>query len=106
MARRLCPAVQARVGAEFKVETVDCASEIGSGALPRETIPSAGLALRPTAKRGAGRALARLAGALRALPIPVIGRVADGAMILDLRCLEDEGGFSQNLAALAEPAGE
>ena len=106
MARRMCPAVQARVGAEFKVETVDCASEIGSGALPRETIPSAGLALRPTAKRGAGRALTRLAGALRALPIPVIGRVADGAMILDLRCLEDEGGFSQNLAALAEPAGE
>ena len=93
MARRLCPAVQARVGADFMVETVDCASEIGSGALPRETIPSAGLALRPTAKRGAGRALAALAAALRALPIPVIGRVADGAMILDLRCLEDEAGF-------------
>jgi L-seryl-tRNA(Ser) seleniumtransferase len=106
MARQLCPAVQALVGVDFMVETVDCASEIGSGALPRETIPSAGLALRPTAKRGAGRALTRLAGALRALPIPVIGRVADGAMILDLRCLEDEGGFSQNLTALAEPAGE
>jgi L-seryl-tRNA(Ser) seleniumtransferase len=106
MARRLCPAMQARVGAEFTVEAVDCASEIGSGALPRETIPSAGLALRPAAKRGAGRALATLAGALRALPIPVIGRIADGAMILDLRCLEDEGGFSQNWATLAVAAGE
>ena len=106
MARRLCPAVQARVGAEFKVETIDCASEIGSGALPRETIPAQGSRSgRPQSAAPAGRSPA-LAGALRALPIPVIGRVADGAMIFDLRCLEDEGGFSQNLAALAEPAGE
>jgi L-seryl-tRNA(Ser) seleniumtransferase len=31
------------------------------------------------------------------LPLPVIGRIADKALLLDLRCLEDEAGF---LAAL------
>jgi L-seryl-tRNA(Ser) seleniumtransferase len=30
----------------------------------------------------------------------VIGRVEDGAQILDLRCLEDEAAFAANLAAL------
>jgi L-seryl-tRNA(Ser) seleniumtransferase len=79
---------------------IHCASQIGSGALPLETLPSAGLAICPAAARGAGRALDALAGALRRLPMPVIGRVADSALILDLRCLEDEAAFAANLAAL------
>ena len=76
---------------------------IGSGALPLETVPSAGLAIRPHAARGAGRALAALAAALRALPVPVVGHIADDALVLDLRCLEDEEGFVANLAALGGP---
>jgi L-seryl-tRNA(Ser) seleniumtransferase len=84
----------------FQVAVVDCTSQIGSGALPLETLPSAGIAISPAASRGQGRALAAVAEALRKLPVPVIGRVADGALILDLRCLEDESGFAANLAAL------
>jgi L-seryl-tRNA(Ser) seleniumtransferase len=99
VARRLRGAVQAKLGEGFAVDSVDCRSEIGSGALPRESIPSAGLAIRPTAQRGAGRALAALAASLRGLPVPVIGRIEDGALVLDLRCLEDEAGFTANLAA-------
>jgi L-seryl-tRNA(Ser) seleniumtransferase len=38
---------------------------------------------------------------LRRLPLPVIGRIADQALILDLRCLEDEAGFVSNLDSLA-----
>jgi L-seryl-tRNA(Ser) seleniumtransferase len=34
-----------------------------------------------------------LARAMRALPIPVIGRIEAGKLVLDLRCLEDEAGF-------------
>jgi L-seryl-tRNA(Ser) seleniumtransferase len=34
------------------------------------------------------------------LPVPVIGRIEDQALIFDLRCLEDEGGFIRNLSAL------
>jgi L-seryl-tRNA(Ser) seleniumtransferase len=100
MAHRLLPIVVAKLGGEFTVEVVACTSQIGSGALPLETVPSAGLAIRPRAERGAGRALARLAAAFRRLPIPVIGRVDHSAQILDLRCLEDEGAFVTNLAAL------
>ena len=31
----------------------------------------------------------------------MIGRIEDQALVLDLRCLEDEAGFVANLAALA-----
>ena len=100
MARRLQPAVATKVGGAFTVEVVACASEIGSGALPLETIASAGLAIRPRAARGGGAALERLAVALRGLPVPVIGRMEKGAHVLDLRCLDDEAAFAANLAPL------
>lgn len=47
--------------------------------------------------------LEALAAAFRALPIPVIGRIADRALVLDLRCLEDEDAFIANLAAFDIP---
>ena len=100
MALRLLPVVAAKLGDAFTVEVVPCASQIGSGALPLETVPSAGLAIRPRAQRGVGRALDRLAAAFRRLPVPVIGRIESGAQILDLRCLEDEAAFAVNFAAL------
>jgi len=99
-AQRLLPMMRAKLGARFTVEVVACASQIGSGALPLETVPSAGLAIQPSAARGAGRALGHLAAALRNLPVPVIGRIENGAHILDLRCLEDEAAFAANFAAL------
>src|SRR5262249_11383302 len=100
IARRLQPAIAAKLAGALPVGGVFCASEIGSGALPLETIPSAGLAIRPRATRRGGAALERLAVALRGLPVPVIGRVEKGAHILDLRCLDDEAAFAANLAAL------
>jgi L-seryl-tRNA(Ser) seleniumtransferase len=100
VARRLQPSVAAAVGAQFAVQTTDCASQIGSGALPLETVPSAGLAIRPIASRGAGQALTDLAAAFRALPVPVIGRIENQALVFDLRCLEDEAQFVTNLAQL------
>jgi len=95
--------LQASVGAKFSgvatVEVIECESQIGSGALPGRTIPSAGLAIRPaTGKRGSGTALERIAANLRELPVPVIGRIHEGVLILDLRCLEDEVAFAAQLA--------
>ena len=100
LAARLLPAVAGAVGPGFHCEVVACASEVGSGALPQQTIPSAGLAIRPAPPRRRGRALAALAAAFRRLPVPVIGRIADKALIFDFRCLEDEGAFTKNLEHL------
>lgn len=101
LAERITPAVAARLGAGVTVTTAPCRSQIGSGALPTETLDSHALRLMP---EGDGHALDALARALRALPVPVIGRIQEGALLLDLRCLEDEAGFLATLAAF-EPAG-
>jgi L-seryl-tRNA(Ser) seleniumtransferase len=101
-AARLAPAVAAALGGAASVETTACRSQIGSGALPLETLDSAGLALRPAAP--GGRGLAALAASLRALPVPVVGRIRDGALILDLRCLDDEAALLASLAAFAPVA--
>ena len=97
LAQRLAPAVTGAVGASFAVAVCECRSQIGSGALPLDTIASAGLVIRSDA---GGRALDRLAAALRGLDRPVIGRIEDGGLVLDLRCLSDEAAFLSNLSAL------
>ena len=102
-ARRLLPAVAEKAGDEFEVAVAACMSQIGSGALPMEKLPSAGLAIRLRGAKRSGRALTALSNALRALPVPVVGHIDDNALILDLRCLEDEKGFIANLAALDSP---
>jgi L-seryl-tRNA(Ser) seleniumtransferase len=99
-ARVLLP-LQNRLAQHYLVEMRACSSQIGSGSLPVERLASHGIAIRPARKgRGEGTALEKLAAALRALPVPVIGRIEDGALILDLRCLEDEAGFISQLAEL------
>ncbi len=99
LAERLQPKVAAAIGTDWVVEAIDCASQIGSGALPLETLPSAGLAVRAAGK-AAGSAVEKLAAAFRAVPVPVIGRIAQGALVFDLRCLEDEALFVAQLDAL------
>ena len=96
----LAPAVRDAVGPAFAVETVPCLSQIGSGALPVASIPSHAIEIRPTVARGSGTALKTLAAAFAALPVPVIGRIADGALMLDLRCLDDAEAFRAQLSEL------
>jgi L-seryl-tRNA(Ser) seleniumtransferase len=99
-AGRLAGPMAAAVGGGFEVAVADCASQIGSGALPLETLPSAALAIRPAGRKGTGSRLEALAAAFRGLPVPVIGRIRDGALLLDLRCLDDEEGFVDQLETL------
>ncbi len=72
-----------------------CRSQIGSGALPVDLLPSAAVTLD-------GSGLESLAAGLRALPRPVIGRIGQGRLWLDCRCLEpaEEAAF---LAQLPTP---
>ena len=104
-AKRIRRPLAARLGEEWVVDVVHCRSQIGSGALPVDRLPSAGLRCAPAsgAKRGRSSKLQALAAALRTLPTPVIGRVHEGALTLDLRCLDDEAGFVAQLDRLAAP---
>lgn len=104
-AQRLLPAVAAWAGERAQVQVCPVHSQIGSGALPVDTLPSHALQLTPPgAKRASGRLLEPLAASLRALPVPVIGRIAGGHLLLDLRCLEDEAGFAALFERARAPA--
>jgi L-seryl-tRNA(Ser) seleniumtransferase len=96
----MLPAVALALDGVAEVSLVETRSQIGSGALPVSLLPSAALALRPISRSGA--AVEALARALRKLPIPVIGRIEAGRVLLDLRCLEDEAAFLGQLPALSE----
>ena len=97
-ARRILDQVALSVGSDFTVEVCTCSSQIGSGALPLATIPSAGLAIRAKARGGM---LEKLSARLRDLRVPVIGRIEDDALKLDLRCLADEEAFVAEIAELS-----
>ena len=98
-AHRLLPILAAALGSAASATVVPCMSQIGSGSLPVDLLPSAGLSMKPPGRRPTS-AVEVLASAFRALPIPVIGRVHDGCFVLDLRCLEDEAQFSAQLQYL------
>ncbi len=101
LGRRLLPLLTAAMAGRGEVSLEAARSQIGSGSLPVDRLETRALSIRPIAPRkAAGKALEALAAAFRALPVPVIGRRQDGALKLDLRCLEDEAGFASQLARL------
>jgi L-seryl-tRNA(Ser) seleniumtransferase len=101
LGQRLLPAMQAAVDGLAVVSVEPCSSQIGSGALPVERLPSAALVFRPGTKKP-GKALLTLEAAFRGLPTPVIGYIRDDAYHLDLRCLEtqNEARFAAQLQHL------
>jgi L-seryl-tRNA(Ser) seleniumtransferase len=98
LGQRLLPAVEAALEGVAETSLVETRSQIGSGALPVSLLPSTALALRPIG--GSGAAVEGFARALRGLPVPVIGRIEAGRVLLDLRCLEDEAAFLGQLQTL------
>ena len=98
LGERLLGPVAEALGGGIEVSLVDCKSQIGSGALPLAQLDSTALSLTPVAEKGArDAALQGLARHLRHLPRPVIGRIHDGSLLLDLRCLRDEEQFLAQL---------
>lgn len=73
-----------RLDSGFGIEVIESAAEIGSGAQPAEQIESR--ALRITHPERSADAIAAMFR--RARP-PVIGRIRDGAFMIDLRAIED-----------------
>ena len=106
LGRQLLASVQTALAGRACVELRTCQSEIGSGSFPVERLPSAALVISPATKgRGSGTALKRLAKQFRSLAIPVLGRVGEGALWLDLRCLENADEFVAQLCDLERDAG-
>ncbi len=102
-AERLLPALQGALGPlPVTVKVVPLSSQIGSGSLPIDRLPSSGLAVRPQGRRCG--VLHRIEAALRGLPRPVIGRIEDGALLLDLRCLApyEEREWTEQLSGLKQ----
>ena len=101
-AQRVSPVLDKALGDRYSVIPEQCQSQIGSGSLPAERLDSMALVIRPTATKGIGTGLKRLAVAFRNLPMPVIGRIQDNAFCLDLRCLEasNESAFINQLKKL------
>lgn len=97
-AERLLPAFAAALGGDGQTSIEPVRGQIGSGALPVDLLPSFALAVR-------GKGLDRIADAFRRLPIPVIGRIADGTLFFDLRTLTDERAFVAQLDKLHGLAG-
>jgi L-seryl-tRNA(Ser) seleniumtransferase len=79
-AERVAAELQALLPAR-EVAVAACRSQIGSGALPVDLLPSWAVTV-------SGSGLEQLAASWRALPRPVIGRQAQGLLWLDCRCLE------------------
>jgi L-seryl-tRNA(Ser) seleniumtransferase len=99
IAQRVQPHLSAALGSDWQVTTQPVFSQVGSGSLPIDVIPSMALVCT-FAQKKPGSALKALTARLRQLPIPIIGRVTDNSLVLDLRCLEDEGDFVDQLQRL------
>lgn len=99
LAYRLVTILKDRLN-QCEVSVAQTHSQVGSGALPINRLQSAALKITRPDLRRSGNSLNRLSKAFRELPIPVIGRISDDALWFDLRCLEDEKGFVENLHSL------
>ena len=100
LARELHAAMVPALKHIAQVEIIECLSQIGSGSLPLERLPSYGLALQPINASGSNQALQALSSAFRALPKPVIGRIHDNQLIFDLRTLNHPDQILSQLAQL------
>ena len=81
---RVLPSLQQSLGAGYRVSLEDSTSQIGSGALPTEELPTKVIAIESDSVSAD-----RLAERFRCARPPIIGRIRDGRFLLDLRTVDD-----------------
>ena len=77
------------VATPLKLRSQVVKSQIGSGSLPIERLPSAALFVEG-ADKSADKLVLRFERLLRAADMPMIGRMQERALLLDLRCLRED----------------
>jgi len=98
--RAVVAALANRLPADYQLALEPCAAEMGSGSLPEATLPSLAVAIQ----HPQDRMLRELQTALRRLPVPVIGRLHQGRILLDLRGADPLDALLETLGALEVPA--
>jgi len=87
IAETVLPAFTQSAGDKAAVSIIPSSSQIGSGALPLDQLPSFSIQIKPIAESDSS--LQHLAMAFRKMPVPVVGRLHDGALLFDVRTLDD-----------------
>jgi L-seryl-tRNA(Ser) seleniumtransferase len=82
---RLVRRLKKENGMSCEISSIDTESRVGGGALPEQGLPSRAVTLKP-----ASMSLNQLEVRLRAGKIPVIGRLEDDKLILDMRTVSDK----------------
>jgi L-seryl-tRNA(Ser) seleniumtransferase len=98
LAEAVFPALEAFLGNEATVQIVDTNSQIGSGSLPLDLLPSKAICISPAPGNHTDRRLVELAGKFRELAVPVIGRIQNGKFLLDLRTLNSAQDLTSQLS--------
>jgi len=87
---KLYPSIKSKVSNIAEVKIIKCKSQIGSGSLPVELLPSYGIKISAkNLKRNSNKFLQNISKKFRELPIPIIGRLSKDSLIFDCRCLEN-----------------
>jgi L-seryl-tRNA(Ser) seleniumtransferase len=84
MGKRLIPALEKALGPAFRLSLEDSTSQIGSGALPTEEIPTKAIAVEHNRM-----AANRIAEEFRRARPAIIGRIKNDRFLLDLRTIFD-----------------
>ena len=91
VAKKLFQLIKLKVSNIAEVKIIKCKSQIGSGSLPVELLPSYGIKISAlNIKRNSNKFLQNMSKKFRELPIPIIGRLSKDSLIFDCRCLESE----------------
>ena len=101
IAQEVLPSIAASLAGHARVELIDIDSQIGSGSLPLELLPSKAICIVPA--KPSDSKLQQIARAFRQLPTPVIGRVHDGRLLFDLRTLDNAADLTEQLDHLDYP---
>ena len=101
IAESILPAFQKSAGNRATVSIISTESQIGSGALPLGQLSS--FSLRIKLKNERDSSLQQLAKRFRETKVPVVGRIHDGALLLDCRTLDNPSLLLDQLELLRWP---